>query len=92
MGCGGQLSFCFGTYRMLLSPTTHRIFVVFALCAGLAAAQEKPLTPQQAAETMQLPEGFRVSVFAAEPHLVQPISFTFDDRGRLWVVQCLSYP
>jgi putative membrane-bound dehydrogenase-like protein len=23
---------------------------------------------------------------------VQPIAFTFDDRGRLWVVECNSYP
>jgi len=23
---------------------------------------------------------------------VQPIAFTFDDRGRMWVVECLSYP
>ncbi len=23
---------------------------------------------------------------------MQPIAFTFDDRGRMWVVECLSYP
>ncbi len=72
--------------------TACRYGVVFALLVGFAVAEEKPLTPKQAASTMQLPEGFRVSVFAAEPDLVQPISFTTDDRGRLWVVQCLSYP
>ena len=77
---------------MPLSPSIYRCFVLFTLLAGFASAQETPLKPMQAANTMQLPDGFRVSVFAAEPHLVQPISFTFDDRGRLWVVQCLSYP
>jgi putative membrane-bound dehydrogenase-like protein len=41
---------------------------------------------------MTLPEGFHVSLFAGEPDVVQPIAFTFDDRGRLWVVECLSYP
>jgi putative membrane-bound dehydrogenase-like protein len=41
---------------------------------------------------MTLPEGFQVSLFAGEPDVVQPIAFTFDDRGRLWVVECLSYP
>ena len=30
--------------------------------------------------------------FAGEPDIVQPIAFTFDDRGRMWVVECLSYP
>jgi len=29
---------------------------------------------------------------AGEPDIVQPIAMTFDTRGRLWVVECLSYP
>ena len=41
---------------------------------------------------MTLPKGFKVTLFAGEPDVVQPIAFTFDDRGRLWVVECLSYP
>ncbi|HEV3080953.1 MAG TPA: PVC-type heme-binding CxxCH protein [Gemmataceae bacterium] len=41
---------------------------------------------------MTLPDGFRAALFAGEPDVVQPIAFTFDDRGRLWVVECLSYP
>ena len=36
--------------------------------------------------------GFRVTLFAGEPDVVQPIAMTFDDRGRMWVVECLSYP
>ena len=41
---------------------------------------------------MTVPAGFRVSLFAGEPDVVQPISFTTDDRGRLWVGECFSYP
>jgi putative membrane-bound dehydrogenase-like protein len=41
---------------------------------------------------MTLPEGFRATLFAGEPDVVQPIAFTTDDRGRLWVVECYSYP
>ena len=51
-----------------------------------------PMPAEDVARTMQLPEGFRASVFAAEPDVVQPIAFTLDDRGRLWVVECLAYP
>jgi putative membrane-bound dehydrogenase-like protein len=39
-----------------------------------------------------VPEGFNVSLFAGEPDVMQPIAFDFDDRGRLWVVECFSYP
>ena len=41
---------------------------------------------------MTLPEGFTVTLFAAEPDVVQPIAFTIDPRGRLWVVENYSYP
>jgi putative membrane-bound dehydrogenase-like protein len=41
---------------------------------------------------MTVPAGFNVTLFAGEPDVVQPIAFTTDDRGRLWVVEGLSYP
>jgi hypothetical protein len=55
-------------------------------------AQDKPLPPNEAPKKMTLPEGFKATLFAGEPDVVQPIAFTFDDRGRMWVVECLSYP
>ena len=41
---------------------------------------------------MTVPQGFNVTLFAGEPDVVQPIAMAFDGRGRLWVVECLSYP
>jgi putative membrane-bound dehydrogenase-like protein len=41
---------------------------------------------------MTVPEGFAVTLFAAEPDVVQPIAFTIDGKGRLWVVENYSYP
>ncbi|HVR86301.1 MAG TPA: PVC-type heme-binding CxxCH protein [Planctomycetota bacterium] len=55
-------------------------------------AQSAPFTPEEAPGKMTVPEGFKVQLFAGEPDIVQPIAFTFDDRGRLWVVECVSYP
>src|SRR5437016_492768 len=51
-----------------------------------------PVPVAEAAAKMTVPEGFHVSLVAGEPDVVQPIAFTFDDRGRLWVCECLSYP
>jgi putative membrane-bound dehydrogenase-like protein len=50
-----------------------------------------PLPAEQAAREMKLPEGFRATVFAAEPDVIQPISFCFDDRGRIYVAEALNY-
>ena len=50
------------------------------------------LAPQDAAEAMTVPPGFKVTLFAGEPDVVQPIAFALDDRGRLWVAEAYSYP
>jgi len=68
------------------------LFAVVALAQSSILAQDTLLAPEQAARRIKVPEGFRVTLFAGEPDLVQPIAMTFDDRGRLWVVECLSYP
>lgn len=49
------------------------------------------LKPADAVKAMSIPEGFEVSIFAAEPDLAEPIAFCFDDRGRLWVVENMNY-
>jgi putative membrane-bound dehydrogenase-like protein len=49
-------------------------------------------TPADAMKSMSLPKGFQVSLVAAEPKVVQPIAMCFDERGRLWVVEGMSYP
>ncbi|MBI3822893.1 MAG: hypothetical protein HY289_09495, partial [Planctomycetes bacterium] len=56
------------------------------------AQLDAPLPPRVAAMKMTLPAGFKATLFAGEPDVVQPIAFTFDDRGRVWVAECMSYP
>lgn len=53
---------------------------------------DAPIAPAEALKRLTLPEGFRATLFAGEPDVMQPIAFDFDDRGRLWVVECFSYP
>src|SRR6266545_2160841 len=55
-------------------------------------AKDKPISPDEALARIILPEGFKATLFAGEPNVMQPIAFGFDDRGRLWVVECFSYP
>src|SRR5436305_1978312 len=62
------------------------------LSTTVIAAQDKPVPPKDAPGKMTLPEGFKATLFAGEPDVQQPIAFAFDDRGRLWVAECYSYP
>ncbi len=50
------------------------------------------LSADQAAKEITLPPGFKATLFAGEPDVVQPIAFCIDDRGRLWVVEGMTYP
>ena len=83
----------------------HRLRATFAVTAigvasiGNCLAQkqfyhtaEEPLEASEAAQTMRVPEGFRVTLFAGEPDVKQPIGFCIDDRGRLWVAEAYNYP
>src|SRR5690242_17364209 len=51
----------------------------------------KPMSPAEAAAKMQLPPGFKATVFAAEPDVQNPIAMTWDGRGRLWVAENYTY-
>jgi len=68
--------------------------VAVGLLVGLASAAlaDGPISAAEAPRHMTVPPGFRVSLFAGEPDIVQPIAFAFDDQGRMWVAECFSYP
>lgn len=50
------------------------------------------LSPQEAIAKMQLPPGFKVTLVASEPEVINPTAFTFDDQGRIWVTESVEYP
>jgi len=50
-----------------------------------------PLPAEEAAEKMQLPPGFRATVFASEPEVQNPIAMAWDERGRLWIAENYTY-
>jgi putative membrane-bound dehydrogenase-like protein len=55
-------------------------------------AKTPSLTPAGTAQALKLPEGFKVQLVAGEPDVHQPIAYTMDDRGRLWVLENSNYP
>lgn len=63
-------------------------FIALALVASLHAAP----SPAEALQQMRVAPGFEVSLVASEPNIRQPLSVSFDERGRMWVIQYLQYP
>lgn len=54
-------------------------------------ASGAPMPPQEVVQRSELPPGFHLSVFAAEPDVRQPIAMATDPRGRLWVAENYTY-
>ncbi len=53
---------------------------------------QEPLTPAQSMSLIQVPVGFELQLFAAEPQVINPIFMNWDERGRLWVIETVDYP
>ncbi len=57
-----------------------------------APRYQLPLSVQESMKFIQVPAEFSVELFASEPDIVKPISFNFDERGRLWLIETVDYP
>ena len=42
-----------------------------------------PLSPEESAKRFKVAEGLAISLVVAEPEVSQPLSISFDDRGRM---------
>jgi putative membrane-bound dehydrogenase-like protein len=62
------------------------------ITANQVAATTPALSPEETRKLIQVPPGFEVRLFAAEPMVVNPVAMTWDERGRLWVVELYEYP
>ena len=62
------------------------------LSGAHAPATTPALAPEESQKLIQLPPGFEARLFASEPEVVNPVAMTWDDRGRLWVLELYEYP
>jgi uncharacterized protein len=57
-----------------------------------APKYQLPFTVEDSMKFIQAPAEFTVELFAAEPDIVKPITFSFDERGRMWIAETVDYP
>ncbi|WP_165243804.1 PVC-type heme-binding CxxCH protein [Paludisphaera soli] len=67
------------------------------LAFGLAGADEPlprfaPLDPAEASKSFRVQGGFRLDLLAAEPLVMDPVAASYDEDGRLYVVEMTDYP
>ena len=59
-----------------------------AVCLASCGLFESPPPP---AEGFSTAEGVELTLWAAEPDLVNPTNIAIDERGRIWVTEALNY-
>jgi putative membrane-bound dehydrogenase-like protein len=62
------------------------------ITSGQLPATTHALAPEETRKLIEVPPGFEVRLFASEPMVVNPVAMTWDERGRLWVVELYEYP
>ena len=68
------------------------IVLLLAACLGACQPPLPPYSPEQALDTFQIEQGFRIELFAAEPDIRDPVAMEFDEFGRIYVVENPGYP
>lgn len=51
-----------------------------------------PKSPQESLDCLQIEPGYEVRLIAQEPLVQDPVAITFDDHGRMYVVEYGDYP
>jgi putative membrane-bound dehydrogenase-like protein len=50
-----------------------------------------PVEPKDAPGTFQVKQGFHIELVASEPLVASPVALSFDERGRMFVVEMIDY-
>lgn len=85
-------------YSMKTTLVICGLFMACASCLTLAmAADEKPpvdtrpLSPEEAIKTIQVPDGYRLELVASEPMIAEPVLAVWDGQGRMYVAEMRTY-
>ena len=52
----------------------------------------KPLTPEESLAKFVVPKDLKLDLMLSEPVIAQPLAISFDERGRLWLLEYRQYP
>lgn len=73
------------------------LFSILILChcsekkAPIPEDSSPPKSPEEELETFEIEKGFKIQLVASEPMVQDPIALTFDEDGRLWVVEMRGF-
>src|SRR6476646_10285446 len=75
------------------------LLAIACVCVSAAEPEVDPkdlprfpaVEPAEAAKTFVIREGFKAELAASEPNVVSPVALSFDEDGRMYVVEMRDY-
>jgi putative membrane-bound dehydrogenase-like protein len=79
------------------------LFLEILLCSAFSLLAAEPTVtsndlprfpanePKDALKTFQIKKGFHIEIAACEPNIASPVALSFDENGRLFVVEMIDY-
>jgi putative membrane-bound dehydrogenase-like protein len=70
------------------------MLAVVALCTACSTPRHdrEPLEPSEALKSLEVIDGFRIELIAAEPLVIDPVEIAFDENGGLYVAELEDNP
>lgn len=83
-----------------LPPESKPEYALFDKYTRAASPLQRPekleggqkLPPKESLALMKVADDLRVDLVLAEPQVAQPLQISFDERGRMWVMEYRQYP
>lgn len=67
---------------------------ILLLALSCSSPEKKPgdiFSPEEAIQDIQIEDGFEVQPVLSEPQVEAPVALTFDEEGKMWVVEMPGY-
>src|SRR3954470_8319584 len=77
-------------FSILITPTFSLLSVEPTVSSN-DLPRFPPVPPAQALKTFKMKPGFHMEIVAAEPDVVSPVAVSFDEHGRMYVVEMIDY-
>ena len=72
--------------------TACLLAVIFIFSCKENTSSHGGLSPQQAATTFKIADGFKIEMVASEPMVSDPVAMDIDEYGNIYVVEMHGYP
>jgi putative membrane-bound dehydrogenase-like protein len=86
------------SYRLSKEKNMDHIFsrlLIVIILVSISCKERRyadALQPEEALKSFHVREGFKIQLFAAEPHVKDPVEMVFDEDGNAFVVEMPDYP